>query len=65
LAAGLSPDSLGELRAPPDLQAAVGGGVLLLRGRERREGERDGGKDGIASSLFNFWLRACKVTQKR
>ena len=43
----------GSFSAPPDLLAAIWGGVLLLRGRER------GGEGrGIASSLFNLWLRA-------
>jgi len=41
------------LSAPPDPLAAVGGGVLLLRGREGREKGRKGG-GGIASSLFDF-----------
>jgi len=55
---------------PPDLLAAIGGGVLLLRGRgkgRRGEGRERGKGNGegsggygekIASSLLNFWLRA-------
>jgi len=59
-----SPDPLGELERSPNPLAAIRGGVLLLR--EVREGEgkgegkgeeRKGGGEGIASSLFNFWLR--------
>jgi len=60
----------GSLSAPPDLLAAIGGGVLLLRGREGKKGRERGGegeKGGlgnlgkrIASSLFNFWLQACE-----
>ena len=38
LAAGLYPDSLGELEP----LAAIGGGVLLLRGREGRGGKGRG-----------------------
>jgi len=80
LAAGLRPDPLGELESSPDPLAAIGGRVLLLRGRKGRgaEGEKEGegkeremeteggkgyggegrGGHGIASSLFNYWLRA-------
>ena len=48
LAAGLRPDPLGSLSAPPDPLAAKGG--LLLRGgdgreRERREEEGKGGEE--------------------
>jgi len=39
LAAGLCPDPLGELQRSPDPLAAIGGGVLLLKGRKGREGE--------------------------
>jgi len=42
LAAGLRPNPLGELDAPPDLLAAIGG--LLLRGGDRRGRVRKGGK---------------------
>jgi len=69
LAAGLRPDSLGELERSPRPLAAIGEGVQLLRWMEGRggEGRRKGWefgkgrnrKGGIASSLFNFWLRAC------
>jgi len=38
LAAGLCPDSLGELECNPDPLAAFGGRVLLLR-EGRRKGE--------------------------
>jgi len=43
LAAGLSPDPLGSFSAPPDTLAAIGGGVLLLQGREKAEGK---GREG-------------------
>ena len=39
LAAVLHPDSLGELQRSPGPLAAIGGGVLLLRGREGRRVE--------------------------
>jgi len=43
LAAGLRPDPLGELQRSPDPLAAIGGGDLILRGREGRGGrEREG-----------------------
>jgi len=43
LAAGLRPDSLGELeRSHRTPIAEIGGGVLLLRGREGSGGERKG-----------------------
>jgi len=42
LAAGLCPYPLGELERSPHLIATIGGGVLLLRGRERRGGEGEG-----------------------
>jgi len=44
LAAWLRPDSLGELQFYPDTVAAIRGGVLLLRGRERREKEKGKGQ---------------------
>jgi len=47
LAAGLPPDPLGELERSPDPLAAIGGGVLLLSGRERRKGEREGSGKGM------------------
>jgi len=37
LAAGLCPDPLGKLEAPPDPLAAIGGGCLLLKGKEGME----------------------------
>jgi len=42
LAAGLRPDLLGSLNAPPEPLAAIGGGVLLLRSREGSGGKREG-----------------------
>jgi len=45
LAAVLHPDSLGELQRSPGPLAAIGGGVLLLRGREGR-GRKGIGKGG-------------------
>jgi len=61
LAAGLRPNPLGELDAPPDLLAAIGG--LLLRGgdgmgqegkgQERRE------REGKKTPMNVGWLRAC------
>jgi len=43
LVAGLLPDTLGSLSAPPNALATIREGVLLLRGRERgREGKGDG-----------------------
>jgi len=47
LAAGLRPEPLGELERSPDPLAAIGGGVLLLSGRERRKGEREGSGKGM------------------
>jgi len=71
LAAGLRPDILGSLNAPPEPLAAIGGGVLLLRRREGSGGKREGrggGKEGEKDKmegvrggdcpLFNFWLLA-------
>jgi len=65
----------GASAVPLTSLAVIRGGVLFLRGREERgwelmgkgKGEERGGKKdregrvkkGIASSLFNFWLRAC------
>jgi len=64
LAAGLRPDLLGRLSAPQTPIAAIGRGVLLLRGREvtaegrgKEEGMGEKGRARFASSLFNFWLR--------
>ena len=53
LAAGLRPDSLGELERSP--RPCNRGRVLLVRkrGKEGREGEGE-----VASSLFNLWLLA-------
>jgi len=45
-----------RLIAPQDPLAAIGGEARLLR--EERDGEGSGRREGIASSLFNFWLRA-------
>jgi len=52
----LCPDPLGEIDRSPDPLAAIGGEARLLR--EERDGEGSGRREGIASSLFNFWLRA-------
>jgi len=41
LAAGLRPDPLGKLERSPDPLAAIGGGCLLLKGREGN-GKREG-----------------------
>jgi len=46
LAAGLRPDPLGEVERSPRPLAAIGGGVLLIRGREGREGKREGRRKG-------------------
>jgi len=54
LAAGLCPDPLGEIKG---FLAAIGGRVLLLKGRGKGgdEEKRKGWKwEGIAFSLFNF-----------
>jgi len=45
-AAGLRPDPLESLSAPPNPLATIGREVLLLRGREAREGERKGEVEG-------------------
>jgi len=42
LAAGLRPDPLGELKCSPDILAAIGEVVLLLRGKGEKGGR--GGK---------------------
>jgi len=57
LAAGFCPDPLGELQRSPEPLVAIGGGVVLLRGKKEsgRRGKEKRGK--IASSLFNFRLR--------
>ena len=64
LVARLHPNLPGELERSPNPLAAIRGGVLLLRrrgeegmGRERDFGEKRE-EEGIASSLFNFWLWA-------
>jgi len=66
LEAGLRTDPLGELQRSPRLPSRNRAEVLLLRGKEGRGGKmdeeeekREEGVRGIASSLFNFWLRAC------
>jgi len=41
---GLRPHSLGNFSAPPDSLAAIGGGVLLLRGRGGEGIEKGRGK---------------------
>ena len=57
LAAGLRPDPLGKLERSPDPLAAIGGGCLLLKGRERKEmgkgkeGEDKEGKGGPPSRI--------------
>jgi len=48
----------GSFSIPLDPLTAIGGGVLLLRGRKGKRRERGGKRDGIASSVFNFLLRA-------
>jgi len=45
LAAGFCTDLLGELEHSPDLLAAIGGGILLLREREK-EGRNKGREKG-------------------
>jgi len=40
LAAGLRPDPLVELQLSPRPLTAIGEGVLLIRGREKREREK-------------------------
>ena len=52
LAAGLCPDPLGSLSAPPDPLAAKGG--LLLRGEDGREREKGGeGRRGGDGALVD------------
>jgi len=59
LATGLRPDPLGKLERSPDPLAAIGGGCLLLGGREgekerkgRQEGREEGeGKEGKGRPL--------------
>jgi len=53
----------GELKRSPDPLVAIGGRVLLLKGRESEMAGKGGRKGrggkvmgGVASSLFNFWL---------
>jgi len=47
----------GSFATPPGPLAAIGGGVLLLRGKWKGRGGKNGwGVEGIASFLFNFWL---------
>ena len=56
LTAGLRPHPLGSLSAPL-------GPLLLADWGRREEGKGRGaeGREGTASSLFNFWLRAWRV----
>jgi len=75
LAAGLHPDPLRELQRSlrtPSLNRGRGptskwkGGKRRLRDRGKGEKGRGGKKMGmvrgrVASSLFNFWLRACQL----
>jgi len=60
LAARLCPDPLGEHERSPGSLAGIRGRILLPRGKKREgeENEKGRGREGIASSLFNFWLRA-------
>jgi len=62
LAAGLCPDPLGELRRSPGPLAAIGGSYFQAEGREGKGKGRGEEGYGIASSLFNFWLRAWLFT---
>jgi len=55
LAAGLCPNLLGELQRSPTPHTHNGGRGPTSKGKETA-GEKEG--EGIASSLFNFWLRA-------
>jgi len=48
LAAGCTGTRRGSLSAPPDLLVAIGDGVMLLTGREEREGK------GMDCLLFNL-----------
>jgi len=65
-----APDLLGELeRPPPDSLAAIGGGILLLRGGKRGEGRGKGrkgrgfeGRGRDCLLVFNFLQRACQST---
>jgi len=57
-------DSPNALSVPPCPLAAITGGILILRERKEKEkGEEEDKmegrvREGIASSLFNFWLQA-------
>jgi len=62
----------GNISAPLDPLAAIGGGVLLLKGiegRGRKGKERERGRKGRGtkwrdtSFLFNFWLQAWTYSQ--
>jgi len=62
LVAGLSTDSLGELeRSPRLLSRNRGRGPTSVGKGEGRGGQKMEGRvrGKVASSLFNFWLRAC------
>jgi len=73
LAAGLRQDPLEELeRQGPARQSVEGSSYFYGEMREVRESREKGGKgegerrgrEGIASSLFNFCLRACVLMYK-
>jgi len=52
-------DPLGELERSPDSLVAIGEGVLHTKGKGDGRGWRgEKGREGIASSLYNFWLQA-------
>jgi len=53
LAAGLCPDPLGEIKG---FLAAIGGRVLLLKGRGEREGMKRKGRDGNGRGLPFHYL---------
>jgi len=50
------PGCWGNLSAPPSLLAAIGGGVLLLKGRERRRGKEEGSEkeEGEGRDCLHF-----------
>ena len=59
LAAGLRPDPLGELKHSPGPLAAIGGRVLLLKGRESEmagKGGRKGRSGKVMGGVASFWL---------
>jgi len=60
LAARLCPDPLGEHKRSPRLLSRNPGKDPTSKGKKREgeENEKGRGGEGIASSLFNFWLRA-------